>query len=64
MVLQSVFYCHAFCTHRTCSTLLFALELNYFLADKSKNQRAAPTAQNKKTRQKKLTEAKLHNVVL
>jgi hypothetical protein len=27
-------------------------------ADKSKNQRAAPIAQNKKTRQKKLPEAK------
>jgi hypothetical protein len=36
----------------------------FFLAVKSKNQRAAPTAQNKKTRQKKLPEAKLHNVVL
>jgi len=53
-----------FVTHRNAAHCFLLLEWIIFLADKSKNQRAAPTAQNKKTRQKKPPEAKLHNVVL
>jgi len=42
------FYRHTFCTNRTFCTLLFALELNYFLVDKSKNQRAKADTQTKR----------------
>jgi hypothetical protein len=48
VVLQSVIYVMLFVSQHTCSTLLFAFMMNYFLAVKSKNQRAAPTTQKQK----------------
>jgi hypothetical protein len=63
VVLQSVFYVTIFVpTALTAHCFLFLGV--YFSVEKNKKQRAAPTAQDKKSRHKKLPEAKLHNVVL
>jgi len=32
------FFCHSFCTHRTCSTFIFSFELIVFLLVKEKNK--------------------------
>jgi hypothetical protein len=42
-----LFFCHSFCTHRTCSTFIFSFSWNDFLMEKEKNKRAAPTTQTK-----------------
>jgi hypothetical protein len=50
-VLQPVFFVMVFVSQHTCSTFIF-------FKRQKKNKRAAPTAQNKNPRQKKLSEAK------
>jgi large-conductance mechanosensitive channel len=64
VVLQSVFSVMLFVAHALAAHCFLLLEWIIFLAVKSKNQRAAPTAQKQKDTPKKLPEAKLHNVIL
>jgi len=64
-VLQSVFYVTIFVPTALAAHCFFQLKiLLNFKRTTEKKQRAAPTAQDKKSRHKKLPEAKLHNVVL